>query len=319
MNPEVFTFKWVGLAILKMFFIILAGYVLFSRTLLRREAITALASLLISILFPALIFHKITTTFQPQELAYWWLFPFYSVLMSSLGLGMGWFATKWLKGFGAGRELMACCAFQNGAYLPMTLVAFLMEGPEADQLLVYTFLFMMGFNLTIWSFLPPFLARKQGGELKWETFLNGPVLAVVLSVGSVFIFGKGWVPELVDEPIKMLGDAAFPLSLLILGGLLAAHQGVYSKDRLALASGVMIKLVFMPLIVLGILFLLPFDERHRFVIFLQALVPTAITLVVIGEEEKADNQFISAMILYSNLVSIVTIPIGFMLYGKIFS
>jgi predicted permease len=56
-------------------------------------------------------------------------------------------------------------------------------------------------------------------------------------------------------------------------------------------------------------------EDQRFFFFLQAVMPTAISLVIIGAYTKADNEFLSSVVFYSHLISVISIPLWFQIFA----
>ena len=50
------------------------------------------------------------------------------------------------------------------------------------------------------------------------------------------------------------------------------------------------------------------DAGLEFFLMLEATMPTAVSLVIIGQYRGADNNFLSGMIFYSHVAAILTIP-----------
>ncbi|PIU41169.1 MAG: hypothetical protein COS99_07465 [Candidatus Omnitrophica bacterium CG07_land_8_20_14_0_80_42_15] len=317
MFDQFYSFNSISLGIFKVLILMLIGYSIHAAKLIKEEGIEALSNILLWVCFPALMIAKITSSFIPSAFPGWWLLPIAAIAMSSLGLAVGYLFQKPIKNFNSRKEFMSACAFQNSGYLPMTLVAFICKGEVCDRLLVYIFLFLIGFNLTIWGFVPAFLSKNFKKDFKLNSFLNQPLVATVFSVITVFLFGAKWIPEVAYDPLKMLGEASFPLSLLILGATLSEEAGHIPLDWRALASCTFAKLIALPMLVLIMLRYSPFDVSYKFFILLQSAMPSAISLVVIGSYTKADNKFFSGTVFYSHLFAIVTIPI-WLYISKIF-
>ncbi len=314
MTEGFYNFHSIAYGILKIFFLLAIGYALYAKKIIKRDSIGDLSSILIWACFPALIFTKITSTFDPFVFPKWWILPISSMIMAFIGLGVGYLFQRPLKGFKSGREFMMSCAFQNSGYLPMTLVAFVCTGAFCDKVLVYIFLFLMGFNVLIWSFGPAFLSGNLKGNFKLSAVLNPPVTVTILSIVWVFLMGKGSVHNLVFDPLAMLGDSSFPLALIVLGAQLAAYRGFKSENWGALATCMFAKLIILPIIALGLIRCLPLPYALKFFIFLEATMPAAVSLVVIGQYVNADNRFLSGMIVYSHLLAIITIPAWLLIF-----
>lgn len=295
--------------ILKIFFLLAIGYSLYIKGLIKKGAADALSNILIWACVPALILTKITSIFDPSAFPEWWLLPVCSIAMAGMGLGLGYLSQKPIKNFDSRREFMVSCAFQNSGYLPMTLVAFVCSGPLCDKLLVYIFLFLIGFNITLWSFGPAFLSKDLRRNFRIATILNPPVIVTIFSVLWVFLMGKGTIHNLIYDPLLILGNSSFPLALIVLGAYLAEHRGFSSKNWQALAGSIVVKLMILPAIVLALLRYLPLGGPLKFFILLEATMPAAVSLVIIGQYVNADNKFLSGVIFYSHLLAIITIPV----------
>jgi predicted permease len=298
----------IVVGITKILMLIAVGYALRFAKLLKSDGIDGLSKLLLWVCLPSLILTKIISTFNPGSFPGWWFLPLCSMAMSIGGLAIGYLFQRPLPHFTSGREFMSACAFQNSGYLPMTLVAFVCSGAFCDRILVYIFLFLIGFNLAIWSFIPAFLSHSFRRNFNLRSLLNPPLIATVFAIISVFAAGPEWLPHLFYDPLHMLGEACFPLALVTLGAYLAESGGYKAKNGLALASCLVAKLIILPLIVFFIVKVTTLDISYKFFIVIEATMPSAVSLAIIGYEKKADNQFLTSMIFYSHLCAILTIP-----------
>ena len=314
MTEEFYNFYSIAYGILKIFFLLAIGYMLYAKKIIKKDSIGGLSSILIWACVPALIFTKITSAFDPFAFPKWWILPLSSIIMAFIGLATGYLFQRPLRDFKSGREFMMSCAFQNSGYLPMTLVVFVCTGAFCDKILVYIFLFIMGFNVLIWSFGPAFLSRNLRGNFKLSAILNPPVTVTIFSIAWVFLMGKDSVPDLVYDPLAMLGNSSFPLALIVLGAQLAAYRGFKSENWGALTSCLFAKLIILPIIALGLIRYLPLSHALKFFIFLEATMPAAVSLVVIGQHVNADNRFLSGMIVYSHLFAIITVPLWLLIF-----
>ena len=251
----------IAIAMIKLFILILTGYVLYSRKFIGEKFLDTLSLLLVRVLFPALIVSKTVTHFSFGEYPYWWILPIAAVIFSLAGMLIGYVIFGFLKGFDSRREFMCSCGFQNCGYLPMNLVLFSFAGQAADRLLIYIFLFIMGFNLLVWSVLPLFLSGKLKKGFKPRALLTPPVIATVFSLIWVSLFGKGSMPHLALDPLKQLGQAAFPLTMIILGAFLCRYRALTPppQNKMPLVAAVVAKLFLFPALVLLALKLIAWD------------------------------------------------------------
>ncbi len=311
---EFYNFYSIISAILKIFFLLALGYFLYTKRLIKKETADGLSNILIWACVPALIFTKIISTFNPVDFPKWWILPISSITMAFIGLGLGYLFQKPFRDFNARREFMLSCTFQNSGYLPMTLVVFACTGVFCDKMLVYIFLFLVGFNLIIWSFAPAFLSKNLKGNFRFKAILNPPVIATIVSIVWVFLMPHNKLHNVIYDPLVMLGNSSFPLALVVLGVYLAEYKGFHSENWKALSSCLFTKLIFLPLFVFILVRYLPIGHDLKFFILLESTMPVAVSMVVIGQYAGADNKFLSGAIFYSHLFAIFTIPLWLILF-----
>ncbi len=137
------------------------------------------------------------------------------------------------------------------------------------------------------------------------------VLMVPLPYASVlgFIFNiKGVVlPLPVERVVTLLGQAAVPCMLLILGLQLSRTSVKGRIGPILLAT--VTRLGVAPLIAFPLVFLLGLSGLARQVSIIQASMPTAVMGGVLATEFGSDAEFTTAVILVSTLASIVTLSI----------
>ena len=106
------------------------------------------------------------------------------------------------------------------------------------------------------------------------------------------------------------------LSMLIIGGNLALTKLTKLHNK-GLVGAVVLKTLVMPFIALGVLIMLRLDPVFSFVVMVQACMPTAITLSIIGRHNSTQNQdFINTAVFVSHLVCVLTLPVFLGLYGN---
>ncbi|MFC1480381.1 AEC family transporter [Candidatus Omnitrophota bacterium] len=304
-----FTFYAIAAAIAKLFVLMLVGYVLYRLKIINDKFTDMLSLLLVRVVFPALIISKTITHFSFKEYAYWWFLPLCAVVFSLAGMLIGMVIYKFLRGFNSRKEFICSCAFQNAGYLPMNLILFAFAGALSDRLLIYTFLFIVGFNILMWSLVPLFLSGRMGKGFKAGVLFNPPVIATVFSLVWVALAGKGSMPALVADPLRQLGQAAFPMAMLTLGAYLCRYKAHDPQNKGPIIACTIAKLLVFPALVLAVLSWVPLGGDYKFFLFLQSIMPVAVSLVIIGSYTKSDNNFFSGVIFYTHIIAIFSIPL----------
>ncbi|MFH1847149.1 MAG: AEC family transporter [Candidatus Omnitrophota bacterium] len=314
-----FTFFTITTAIIKLFILMLLGYVIYHKKFIDDKFTDMLGRLLVSIFFPALIISKTVDHFSFDKYPDWWYLPVAAFIFSAAALIIGAVVYKFLKGFDSKREFMCSAAFQNCGYLPMNLILFSFSGEMRDRLLIYVFLYTLGFNVLVWSFVPLFFSGKMRDSLKLKVLLNPPVLAIVFSLLWVALKGEGGLPHLIADPIRQLGQAAFPIAMLTLGAYLSRYQAHNPGHKMSIAAVAAIKLFVFPALVLFVLTFFAFRPDYKFFLFLQSIMPTAVSLVFISSYKGGDSDFLSGVIFYTHLIAVFSIPFWLMVYRFFFS
>jgi len=127
------------------------------------------------------------------------------------------------------------------------------------------------------------------------------VLGFLVNVNNVAL------PVAVDRAVTLLGQAAVPCMLVILGLQLSRTSVQGQTGPILLATGT--RLFIAPLIAVALTGLLGVSGLARQVAVIQASMPTAVTAGVLATEFGSDAQFTTAVILVSTLASIVSLSV----------
>jgi len=148
-------FKTTFTAMMQIFLLGACGFFLIKRNFINQEGLRILSKLVIELILPVFIFSQFIQKFSFSLFKNWFFFPFLSIIISLLGLGIGVIFLKIFKSpidKHEKREFLSLLMFQNSGYLPLILSATLLPKGIAETMFIYIFLFLLGFNLAIWSF-----------------------------------------------------------------------------------------------------------------------------------------------------------------------
>jgi predicted permease len=150
----------------------------------------------------------------------------------------------------------------------------------------------------------------SSGKRSWREMLRHGLLlpttfAVVLA--GLFRLARLAPPEPIDRAVSLLGQAAIPVMLILLGLQIAAARG-WDRSRLGLlglASAV--QLVAAPLIALALAGLLGLTGVTRQAVVLESAMPTAVVTTILAVEYDLDTAFVSGAVILSTLLSPLTL------------
>jgi predicted permease len=134
--------------------------------------------------------------------------------------------------------------------------------------------------------------------------LKIPAIYAVLL--AVIFMRTGWLlPLPIQRTTQLLGDAAIPAMLVLLGMQLSAIRWNGQVRPLLLANG--LRLIISPLVALGLVLFLGMAGIARQVGVLEASMPSAVLNIVLATEYDVEPAFVSAAVFTSTLASAFTL------------
>jgi predicted permease len=280
------------------------------------ESLGTFSWLVINVFLPSFIVSQLLGNFSFQLYSNWWIFPLVSFAVTFSGLAIGQAVLLCYPQMTAKKEFISLVSFQNSGYLPLILVATLFSPEQAQILYVYIFLFLIGFDLVLWSWGVRILTRRTVEKFELKNFIHSPVVAILTSLVVIALGLQKFVPLFIMKPLKMLGDCTLPLAMIVLGGNLAALRAPGFKSR-EIGLALMAKLVILPLAALAIVLIFRMDFLIGFLVVLEAAVPSAVSLSVIARHYKIEEGLINQALFLGHLACVVTIPVFLMLYTRL--
>jgi predicted permease len=292
------------------------GWIARRRSIIGETGTAEMTRLLISIIYPALIFYSITRL-SPQQLAENWIMPAMTILIAGIGLALGLLTLRWLKP--SNRKRAGAFLFQstinNYLFLPLPLVM-LLWGNAGVALLVFA---SMGFELTVWT-VGVFLFNRSSKLSEGLRIMFGPPLIALL-------FSMAWIclrdlsplrlpsNELLDRLFELIyfgaetvGKATVALSMVIAGSRIAVLSTKSVTDpHVWIVSA--LRLLVAPIIFILLLRMIPMDELARNILTVVAVMPAAVASLIFSERFSGDSDFIAATLLVTHLAAVGTVPL----------
>jgi len=307
----------VALAIIKLSFISLLGFFLYKRNILGEESLRFLTFFIINLTVPFLFFSHLI---QKSDL----------VLGSNLGIFIAISIGIFILGYFLGivfsflakkdirKEFISTISFQNSGYLPMSIAFFLFPQAIRQEFLVYIVLYLLGFNIIMWSAGSYLIFRKKNEKFKVKTIFTPPIVGTIFALLLIYTRTSGFVPEVILSPLKLVGESSFMLSALVLGCWLAKIDLKNISERFF----VLVVVGFLKLLVIPFLFFMILAKFNVFsilglFIMFEASMPSAVSLPIVANLRQADSEFVSQGVFFTHILSIVTIPLWVGVYLKL--
>ncbi len=199
--------------------------------------------------------------------------------------------------------------FSNGVLLGIPLVKVTL----GDDSLPVVSLILIFNSLLLWTLVTVSVewARNRDlsmaglGRTTWGVVTN-PVVAGIL-LGTAFGFTGLPIPAPIDQTLQLLGQAAVPMSLIVLGMGLVEY-GVREGIRPSLAITAL-KLAAFPLAVYLIARGLALPVRELRAVVLMAALPVGANVYLMARQFKALEGPVAASLVWSTLVAALSTPL----------
>jgi hypothetical protein len=265
----------------------------------------SLSDLILYVLTPCLVFTSIVQS--PLGERTWADIALITVATAFVMMSVSWSIGKVLhldqKQLSA--FILATSLVNTGNYgLPVNLLAF---GQAGLELAVVYFVISSILSYTLGAFV----ASNGTQSLKESLRRVGrlPHIYAVLAAFAVKLLGVG-VPDLIFGPVNLMGQAAIPVMLVVLGMELAQTAPRSNSTNwvlVALSSAIKLLFPIVPVVLLSNLIRL--GDLARKVTLVQACMPTAVLAVIFTVKFKGDSQFVTNVIIVATLVSVATLTL----------
>jgi predicted permease len=307
------SFRATQPALLEIFLLGLVGYLLVKRNVLSEDGLNNLSRLVVEVTLPALIFYQLLRDFSFSAYPRWWIWPLVSAAITLAGLLLGACLSYFIKGRQHRLQFLSLVGFQNSGYLPLALISALLPSEKAGPMLIYLFLFLLGFNLVIWSVGVHLLSLHTTRKFELGSVFSPPAIACLLSLAAVFFGLNRLVPQVVFKALRMAGDCTMPLALFVVGASLAEIR-LHNIDIKANILLILAKLFILPALGLWLIAWLKLPEAAGLLILMQLAVPSATSLAVITRHYRKEDLLVSQGIFVSHIAGLLSVPVFLSLY-----
>ena len=285
------------------FALVVIGYLFGPRLQLETRTLTRLAYF---ILTPAFVFNILSRTKIDAELAGRMIGFITAVYVGSIVIAF--VVARLLRRSPAmTAAYVMIAAFGNVGNFGLPIIQFA-EGPQALDIATVYFLANLVLAFVVCVTAANF-SRGPSLAMAGQVFRTPALLALV---PALLVNWAGiTLPEVLVRPLDLLSGAMIPTMLIVLGAQLAAAGLPKFGVDLLLSSA--IRLLSGPLIAFAIVGWFALPELERNVGILQSSMPTAVLVSIIAMENKLLPEFVTATVLFSNLMSIATLAIVLLL------
>ncbi|WP_197021219.1 AEC family transporter [Sporolactobacillus terrae] len=261
-----------------------------------------LANISLYILAPALILSALSQSHLKGSYVLH-IFAF-SLIMTAVLWLLAVVAAKWMHlSEGSKRALTLTLVFSNANNygLPVLLLAFGQSGFSLGAI------YVIG-QIILVNVLGMYIASRaeMSGKAALVHIVKSPLIYASL-IGFLFAFLQLPLPSGIDTAAQMLG-AAYPVLVLLILGIKLGHTRLAGIRRRDVWGGVLLRLLLVPLIAKGVLFLLGIHGMLASVLFVEVSMPAAVNSVMLIEKFNGDSELASLIVTLTTVLSFVYLP-----------
>ena len=289
------------------------GYLVARKGWISKVGVKDLGNLVFLVMTPALLFR----TMAHVQLAQ---LNFNAVGVYFIAAGIVYFGVLWQQGFttvAAARAL--ACTFGNTIMIGVPLIGILYGQAGLVQLFtlisIHSLVLLTGATV-VFELASARDKAQQGGDATamWRTVLRALRNGILHPVPLPIIAGMVWallglpLPEVVDKPLQLLGQALGPLALILVGVTLA-HSVVGEHVKVAIVMAVVKNMVF-PALMLGLGWLFGLTGIALAVMVCAAALPTGANVFMFAQRYNTSPEEITAEVTISTVLGLLTIPLA---------
>ena len=290
---------------------ILIGYLLAHFGAVKAEAASMLSKLENLVFIPALMMGTFMTDFSVADLKASWKLILFSTVIELVFLPLSlWVGRKCSKKEFEQKIFAYGLAFSNFGYMGHAVVRAVF--PEYFSQYV---MFTMPLYVIIYTWAVPALLMPKEGKQTWKQRLKGVFNPMVIGMLAGILVGLSGLrlPSSIVSVVQTAGNCMSPIAMMLTGITIASIDlsKVFRSWNIYLLT--VLRLVVYPLVGLAVLILLPLPNVYKICAVCALAMPLGLSNVVIPAAYGMDTTKAAAMALVSHVLSIITIPLMFIL------
>ena len=284
--------------IISLFLIMSVGVYASKKNIITKEINKGLTDLLLNITLPLLIISSFNLKFNHEIKTNIIICTIYSGITLVIVILISKLLLKPLK-----KEdkyiIQFSNVFSNCGFMGFPII----EGLYGKEGLVYASIF----NVFMWTYGVGLFTGGINRENIKKVLMNPSIIAVF--IGIIIMVFEIEIPSIIMKPIEMVGGITSALSMIIVGVILSnVDFKEYMKDY-SLYYGVFLKLLAVPIVVYGVMAVLPGPIKVMKIIVLLHAMPTAAMLPIFAESFDKDKEYASVLLFMSTLFCVITFPV----------
>jgi predicted permease len=286
-----------------LFLTMVIGFVAKKRNIINDETTNKLSEILLRITLPAMIIFSYNQEFSKDLLTKGGIMLVYSLVIHVFGILLG-NIIYWKYPDDIKNVLKFVTIYSNCGYMGLPVL----EALYGQIGIFYASIYITIFNIFTWTNGVMIFTGKRDIKSMKKALINPGIIAVFIGL-FIFIFSIK-LPYPVAKTLEMFGTMTTPLSMLIIGALIANMDFKKLFSGLALYYVTAIRLIILPLLVLIAMKILGITDTMLLgTCVTTAAMPAAANTAIFAERYNGNSALASRIVAFSTIASMITIPI----------
>lgn len=282
--------------------LILLGFILTKCKILTDEGIKSMTDMVLLLVTPCVIIKSFMREFDKTALKNLLISFLIAVLVH---IGFIFIATVFMraKNISSQRVLRFGVIFTNCGYMSLPLQQALL----GEDGVFFGSSFIAIFNLFVWSYGVLLMTGDRKYLTPKKLFINPGLIGIALGL-IIFLFSIP-IPEIIKEPISYMAALNTPLPMIIIGFHLANSKLSEEIRNPQCLKAIIVRLFLMPLLALGVMYLLGVRGNMLISSTISCCAPTAAITTMFSAKYSADTSLSVSIVSLTTVVSLISIPL----------
>jgi len=284
-----------------LFLIMLIGFYVRKKKIFNGEINKGLSELLINITLPCMIISSFMMEYDSKMMFKGTKILIYSIIIHSTLVFVGYLLfLKYTKD--KRNVLRFITVFSNTGFMGYPIL----YGILGKTGVFYASIFNIPFNIFLWTVgVMIFTGDKSFNSIK-KVATNPSTISVFVGL-IIFRFSIN-IPYSIESTVKMVGDITTPISMMIIGSMLAERSVKEILKDITLYYGAVVRLILVPISIFLIMKLLGVEDLLINICVILEAMPAAVVTAIIAEKYDGNAIYASQSVFITTVLSIITIP-----------
>ncbi|MEN8906588.1 MAG: AEC family transporter [Clostridiales bacterium] len=288
--------------VLILFIILIIGFISRKFKILNVETNKSLTEFLVNVTIPFTIISSFNQKYPHSAMLNAGKIFLLSFLIHGISIIIGKIVTKNFKPT-TKNVLWFVIIFSNCGFMGFPI----MESIYGKIGIFYSSIYIIPFNLFLWTIGQIIFSETKDKKMMKKAILNPGIIAVFLGL-IIFIIPYD-MPFVATNVFELMGSLTSPLSMIIIGSMLASINVKDIFSDISVYYGSVIRLFLMPFIFLILFKIIGISGIVLGVCIISTAMPAAANTVIFSEKFGGDSLLASKIVFLSTAISIITIPI----------